>query len=83
MNLSMIRYRLTPLLMVLLLSLAPLTVSAQPLSKQQAVSLAQQQFPGRTLSVKLKGSKYHVKILNEKGDVRIIKVDSKTDKGGK
>lgn len=45
-------------------------------NKQQAVEIAQQQFPGRVLSVKHKGETYRVKILNQKGDVRIIKVKS-------
>ena len=43
-------------------------------NKQQAVEIAQQQFSGRVLSVKRQGDTYRVKILNAKGDVRIIKV---------
>jgi hypothetical protein len=43
-------------------------------NKQQAVEIAQQQFSGRVLSVKRQGDSYRVKILNAKGDVRIIKV---------
>ena len=43
-------------------------------NKQQAVEIAQQQFSGRVLSVKRQGESYRVKILNAKGDVRIIKV---------
>ena len=79
---SMTFLRLTTLLLAILLSFATLTVNAQPVSKQRAVEVAQQQFPGRVLSVKLKGNHYSVKILNDKGDVRIIKVSSNSDKRG-
>ena len=43
-------------------------------NKQQSVEIAQQQFSGRVLSVKRQGDSYRVKILNPRGDVRIIKV---------
>ena len=47
-------------------------------SKQQAVNIAQQYYPGRVLAVKLKGNLYQVKTLNDSGEVRIITVDAET-----
>ena len=49
-------------------------------SKQQAVNIAQQYYPGRVLAVKLKGDHYQVKTLNDSGEVRIITVDAETGK---
>lgn len=49
-------------------------------SKQQAVNIAQQYYPGRILAVKLKGNIYQVKTLNDSGEVRIITVDAETGK---
>jgi len=64
------------LLAILITSFITLPVRAVPQAtdKQQAVDIAQQSFPGRVLSVKHKGDYFHVKILNDSGDVRIIKV---------
>ena len=47
-------------------------------TKQQAVKIAQQYYPGRVLAVKLKGNTYQVKTLNDRGEVRIIVVDAET-----
>ena len=52
--------------------------SEQAISKQQAVNIAQQENPGRVLSVKRKDSNYRVKILNKDGEVRIIVIDANT-----
>jgi len=49
-------------------------------SKQQAVKIAQQYYPGRVLAVKLEGNTYQVKTLNDRGEVRIIAVDAETGK---
>ncbi|MBT8118835.1 MAG: PepSY domain-containing protein [Gammaproteobacteria bacterium] len=49
-------------------------------TKQQAVKIAQQYYPGRVLAVKLKGNTYQVKTLNDRGEVRIIAVDAETGK---
>ena len=57
---------------------APLAEPAKTVTKQQAVSIAQQHYPGRVLAVKLKGNSYQVKTLNDSGEVRIIIVDAKT-----
>ena len=65
-------------LMVILVTVQPVQVASAASqgaeNKQQAVEIAQQQFSGRVLSVKRQGDTYRVKILNAKGDVRIIKV---------
>lgn len=53
---------------------------AETVSKQQAVSIAQQHYPGRVLAVKLKDKVYRVKTLNDNGEVRIISVDAETGK---
>ncbi len=55
-------------------------VHAETVSKQQAVSIAQQHYPGRVLAVKLKDKVYRVKTLNDNGEVRIISVDAETGK---
>ena len=68
--------------LVLTLSSAGVSL-AEPefdVSKQQAVNIAQQYYPGRVLAVKLKGDIYQVKTLNDSGEVRIITVDAKTGK---
>ena len=53
---------------------------AETVSKQQAVSIAQQHYPGRVLAVKLEDNVYRVKTLNDNGEVRIISVDAETGK---
>lgn len=50
------------------------------ISKQQAAESAQQVHAGRVLSVKLKKSFYRVKILNAKGQVRVVRVNAKNGK---
>jgi hypothetical protein len=61
---------------LLVSSLLTHTVSAAPQSgdKQQAVETALKKFPGRVLSVKRHNDSYQVKILNDRGEVRIIKI---------
>ena len=71
---------LTAMLMIALSTL-PAQAAPRDIDKEHAVAVAQQRFPGRVLSVKRKGEQFHVKILNDDGDVRIIKVDA--DKGRK
>lgn len=55
---------------------APLHASAENISKQQAVSIAQQVAPGRVLAVKMKNGAYRVKTLSPGGEVRIIVIDA-------
>ena len=52
--------------------------SAEPtdISKQEAVAIATQSHPGRVLAVKLKTNVYQIKILNDSGQVQVIKVDA-------
>ena len=54
----------------------PASVAGEGISEQQAISIAQQAFPGRVLSVKHQGDSYHVKTLNDRGEVRIIVIDA-------
>lgn len=49
---------------------------AAEISQQQAADIAQRQFSGRVLSVKLVGQDYRVKLLNSKGQVRVVRVNS-------
>ena len=62
------------LLIVLLLS-TPL-YAAENISKQQAVNIAQQVYPGRVLAVRAKNGTYQVKTLSADGEVRIIIIDA-------
>ena len=77
--------RLMKLLLPLLISLALLlasNVQAAPpqnhngISKQQAISAAQQASPGRVLAIERDNNTYRVKMLNANGEVRIIVVDA-------
>lgn len=67
-------------LMSTLLLTQPAYADSSTISKQQAISAAQQASPGRVLSVKLKEDVYLVKTLNAKGDVRVISIDANTGK---
>jgi uncharacterized membrane protein YkoI len=72
-----------PLVLALVCITTPLTAGADSISQQQAVEIAQQQFPGRVLSVKRKGDIIKVKILSADGEVRIIKIDAGSGKTNK
>ncbi len=77
-----------PLLLTLLLSFASATqannkISDQnrsEISKQQAISAAQQANPGRVLAIERNNNSYRIKMLNANGEVRIIVVDASTGK---
>lgn len=72
-----------PLLQAIILSLSLLLITpvyAADISKQQAVSIAQQVYPGRILAVKHNGAVYRVKTLSDSGEVRIIVIDANTGK---
>lgn len=68
------------LLPILLAAVMASPVQAAPsqagISKQQAVSIAQQQHPGRVLGVKRSGDVYRVKSLSKDGEVRIVVIDA-------
>ena len=68
------------LLMLIATPVAKLQAEPAGISKQQAVDIAQQQSPGRVLSVsqvKIKqGRAYRIKTLTPKGDIHIIVIDS-------
>ena len=68
------------LALTLFTAAAALAESEINVSKQQAVNIAQQYYPGRVLAVKLKGSIYQVKTLNDNGEVRTISVDAESGK---
>ncbi len=65
--------------LVLLLS-TPGYAAPESISKQEAVSAAQQHRSGRVLSVKRNGPNFRVKTLNKKGEVRVIRIDAKSGK---
>lgn len=67
------------LTLMLMLNVNAQADSAQ-ISKQQAVTTAQEVSPGRVLSVKLKGSVYQVKTLSASGEVRVISIDANSGK---
>ncbi len=56
------------------LLIPPAHAEEQKISKQQAINIAQQQHPGRVLSVKQKADSYLVKVLDKQGTVRVIRV---------
>ena len=67
------------LLTALLLSLnSALYAAPDDISKQQAVDIAMQTYPGRVLSVKRKSGVYLVKTLSENGRVQVVKIDART-----
>lgn len=69
------------LLLALMVTLyTPVVTASEGLSKQQAVSIVQQKYPGRVLSVKHKGDIYRVKTLSANGEIRIILVDANSGK---
>ena len=63
------------LLSLTLITSTPLLAAPEGISKQQAVSTAQQVHPGRVLSVKREGGVYRVKILSDSGEVRVVLVE--------
>jgi uncharacterized membrane protein YkoI len=69
------------LLLILTLSLnTHVYAASQGISKQQAVSIAQQAYPGRVLAVKRDGTVFRVKTLSTSGEVRIILIDANNGK---
>ncbi len=70
----------TVILAMLLVFNAPLQAASDTIDKQQAVSIAQQSYPGRVLSVKLIDDIYQVKTLSEDGEVRVILIDARSGK---
>lgn len=76
---------LLPLLISLTLLLTSNAQAAQPqnhsgISKQQAISAAQQANPGRVLAIERDNNTYRVKMLNANGEVRIILIDADSGK---
>lgn len=71
---------LLPLFFILLLLSTGVHAAPDGISKQQAVEIVKQQYPGRVLGVKRKANVYKVKTLSESGNVRIISVDAASGK---
>ena len=65
--------------LMLLLSTSVFATS-DGISKQQAVEIATQSYPGQVLSVKRKGNVYKVKTLSDSGKVRVIVIDAQSGK---
>ncbi len=69
-----------PLFLTFMLSLSCATQASEQngneISKQQAISAAQQANPGRVLDIKRHHNTYRVKMLNADGEVRIIVIDA-------
>jgi len=53
---------------------------AEEISKQQAMSIATEAYPGRVLSVKRNENVYKVKTLSNDGKVRVVVIDAKSGK---
>jgi len=67
------KYAITCLFLITLLAPAAYA-DDHIISKQEAIELAQQRHPGRVLSVKLNKEHYHIKMIDDKGNVRLVKI---------
>ncbi|NOQ64865.1 MAG: hypothetical protein GQ582_10170 [Methyloprofundus sp.] len=65
-------------LFLLLLLNSDAYAAPDAISKQQAVSIAQQAYSGRVLGVKQKGNHYQVKTLLANGEVKIMLINKQT-----
>ncbi len=66
--------------MSMLLVNSLLYAAPEGISKQQAVNIATQSYPGRVLAVKRKTDVYQVKILSDSGKVKVIRIDANSGK---
>jgi len=57
-----------------------LHAAPENISKQQAVNIATQSYPGRVLAVKRKTDVYQVKILSDSGKVQVIRINADSGK---
>lgn len=58
---------------------SPITGFAnEPLSRQQAIEIVQNQYGGKVLQAKMKNGFYKVKLLTDSGKVKLIEVDAQT-----
>ncbi len=65
------------LFLTLLLCTGAINAQSNTLNKQQAVSIAQQIYPGRILAVRRTDKVFKVKTLSKNGEVRIIRIDAR------
>ena len=63
-----------------LLVTTPAFAEPSEISPKQATNIVQKNFPGRILSVKQNAGQYRVKVLDEAGNLKIIKLDAKSGK---
>ena len=68
------------LFLTLTLALTSASHADNGISKQQAISIAQKQNPGRVLAVKQQNNSYRIKMLSNNGEVRVIVIDASTGK---
>ena len=68
------------LLILMLLVNTQVHAASEGISKQQAVNIATQSYPGRVLAVKRKADVYQVKMLSDSGKVQVIRVDANSGK---
>ena len=66
--------------MLLLAASTALFAAPDEISKQQAIAIATDAYPGRVLSIKRDQDVYKVKTLSDNGEVRIIIIDASTGK---
>ena len=57
-----------------------LHAASEGISKQQAVNIATQSYPGRVLAVKRKTDVYQVKVLSDSGKVQVIRINANSGK---
>jgi uncharacterized membrane protein YkoI len=70
---------LTSLLLLLLFSLnAELYADTASISKQQAVNIATEIYPGRVIAIKRKNQTYQIKTLSESGTLNVIHIDAQS-----
>lgn len=65
---------------LMLLHNSSVFAQAEEITKQRAVEIATQSYPGQVLSVKRKANVYKVKTLSDTGKVRIIMIDAQSGK---
>lgn len=59
---------------------SPTLAESTEISPKQATSIVQKNYPGRILSVKQNAGQYRVKVLDDAGNLKIIKVDAQSGK---
>lgn len=67
------------LIVSLLLATSSYSIAGQPITKQQAATIARSKFPGRVIAIDERKQDnlavYHVKVLDKKGGMHTIVID--------